>query len=265
LNLGTSGGALINLKGEMVGLTTALGALEGYERSAGFAIPVDDMFLRTIEVLKTGRKAEFGFLGVSPEDLSDSMRRRGQHGARVTHVVPGTPAATARIREGDVITHVNGQRIYDRDSLMLQLGRQAAGSQIHLTVQRGAALGQRGHMLQASVELSKKHILSSRSPYSQIEDPRWRGMQVDFATALPQIYLRQIFQHSMPEGCLGVIDVHRDSPAWKAGFRPATLITHVDGTRVTSPDEFFAAVEGKAAEVRIRTQGRPSAEIVVPP
>ena len=69
LELGTSGGALVNLKGEMIGLTTSLAALSGYERPGGFAIPVDDDFRRALETLKTGRLPDYGFLGVAPRTL----------------------------------------------------------------------------------------------------------------------------------------------------------------------------------------------------
>ena len=67
---GTSGGALMNLKGEMVGLTTSVAAIAGFEQAAGYAVPVDDTFRRAVETLKAGREVEYGFLGVRPTDLS---------------------------------------------------------------------------------------------------------------------------------------------------------------------------------------------------
>ncbi len=91
MNLGTSGGALINLRGEMVGLTTSLAAISGFEQAAGYAIAVDDMFLRVLESLKAGKLPEFGFLGIQPEDLRSIDIERGFHGARVVNVVPVFP------------------------------------------------------------------------------------------------------------------------------------------------------------------------------
>jgi serine protease Do len=257
LNLGTSGGALINLKGEMIGLITALAAKEGYEKSIGFAIPVDDVFLRTIETLKTGRKAEFGFLGVSPNNLNDAMRRNHQHGAVLTSVVRGTPAWAAGLKQGDVITHVNGQRIYDRDMLMLKLGGQAVESKIHITVERGAELGDHGRVVHATAKLTKKHIPSSRPAFSQIEDPLWRGMRVDYLSALPVEALTRSLQavhrpEGVPNGVLAAVDVQRDSPAWRAGLRPGSLFTHVDDKRVTTPKEFSSLVATKNGDVRLR-------------
>jgi serine protease Do len=263
LNLGTSGGALVNLQGELVGLITALAAAQGYERSMGFAIPADDVFRRTIETLKTGRKPEFGFLGVSSTDLSHAMLRSGQHGARVTHVAPGTPAASARLKEDDIITQINDTTIYDRDDLMRELGRQPVRGEIQLTVERGGQLGRRGRVIQTSAVLTKRHIAAARAAYAQVPDPRWRGAVVDDATALPQDLLQQAIQGNMPPGSLAAIEVPRDSTAWRSGLREGAVITHVQGRRVTTPAEFLRVVEDhQQAPVRLTLL---SGELVVSP
>jgi serine protease Do len=262
LNLGTSGGALVNLRGEMIGLITALAASEGYERSTGFAIPVDDVFRRTVETLKTGRKPEFGFLGVSSVDLSDSMLRAGHHGARITHVAPGTPAAEARLKEDDIITRIDDHTIHDRDGLMRELGRQPVRARIRVTVERGSGPDRQGRVIQTSAVLSKRHIATSRPVFAQLEDPRWRGALFDHATALPQDLLRQAIQAEMPQGSLAAITVERDSPAWRAGLRPGTIVTRVEGRRVTTPEQFLEAVANREGPVRLTSL---SGEITVSP
>ncbi|MCY2966444.1 MAG: trypsin-like peptidase domain-containing protein, partial [Planctomycetota bacterium] len=73
LELGTSGGALVNLKGELIGLTTSLAAISGYEKSAGFAIRLDEPMLRVIESLRQGKEVEYGLLGVMPEDVQVAL------------------------------------------------------------------------------------------------------------------------------------------------------------------------------------------------
>ncbi len=80
LNLGTSGGALLNLDGEMVGLTTALAAQAGYEQAAGYALPVDETFRRVVATLKQGREVEYGLLGVVPQRLTPVEVQRGLRG-----------------------------------------------------------------------------------------------------------------------------------------------------------------------------------------
>src|SRR5687768_8419529 len=133
MELGTSGGAVVKLKGEMVGLTTSLAALMGYELSGGFAIPVDDAFRRAVESLKAGRLPEYGVLGVWPRDLSDEMRRGGAFGTAVNQVVYGTPAYKGGIREHDVITHVNGRPMRDVNELMRTLGGLPPEAKVKIT------------------------------------------------------------------------------------------------------------------------------------
>ena len=91
LNLGASGGPLLNLQGEMVGLNVALAAAAGYETAAGYAIPVDQTFRRAVETLKQGREVEYGFLGVQPENLAAAEVLKGMHGIRVAQTIPGAP------------------------------------------------------------------------------------------------------------------------------------------------------------------------------
>ena len=250
LELGSSGGALLNLKGEMVGLTTSLAALAGYERTGGFAIPVDDSFRRAVESLKAGRLPEYGFLGVEPQILDAQERRMGRHGARIRHVAAATPAAKAGIQEGDVITHVNSQTVADEIELMRHLGGLGPGETISLTLQRGSSETRPGRTVRLNVQLSKKQITSARPPYAEVVDPPWRGMKVEYATASPA------FRDQSPlldaEGCVAVIEVTRDSTAWKAGMRPGEFISHVGNTRVSTPRQFYQAVETQTGPVAIR-------------
>lgn len=261
LNLGTSGGALLNLKGEMVGLTTALAALEGYEKSAGFAIPVDDVFKRTVATLKKGEKVEFGFLGVGPVTLSMTERQNGVFGARIDQVVRGTPAEQARLRNGDIITRVNEVKIHDRAALMRELSKHPAGEDVELTVLRDAMLQRPGRTISVAATLSKKYIPSERVGFAQIPDPVWRGMSVDYPTAIPQ----QPFEWVDPAGCVAVSDVEIDSPAWKAGMRPGRVITHVNRRRVSTPKEFFEVVATLNGDVKFRVMSDEDAEIIVSP
>jgi len=251
LNLGTSGGALINLEGEMIGLTTSLAAMGQYEKSAGFAIPVDDVFQRTVEQLKAGQKAEFGFLGVSPRDLDYKSRRDGKSGVIVSLVVAGTPAAKSDLRIGDVITHVNTQVIHDTSQLMRELGKYTVEATVRLTIERNQrAFSDKRERLSKSVKLSKKYIELARASYSQTPEPTWRGMRVDFATANP--YFQYKSDQIDPKGCVTIVEVERDSAAWKSGLRPWTFINYVGSHRVSTPQEFYDEVANIPGNVRIQ-------------
>lgn len=262
LRFGTSGGALMNLQGKMVGLITDLAVSPAYESSLGFAIPVDTTFRVTVDRLKSGRSADFGFLGIAVESLGESWLQEGQTGARIARVVPGTPAFQAHLHPGDIITRINGHPIRDRDSLMLQLGKQSAASLIELSYHRGARPDKPGQLLQTSVVLSKRYLASLRRPFAQITEPLWRGMQIDYATALPPSLLEPALQDDVPVGCLAIVDVQRNSPGWKSGARPGMLLTHLDGRRATAPEEFRVLTKFRDGTVRLRlTTGE---ELTVP-
>ncbi len=240
LNLGTSGGALLNLQGEMIGLTTSLAAVAGYEQAAGYAIPVDDAFRQTVDKLKVGEERTHGLLGIT-------FRRDdgGQaNGVRVDMIYAAGPARQADIRPSDVITRVNDQPIRDGDDLMLNIGRLPAGSPARITIERGGRTYQRLVTL-AKFPVQGKVVVTKPAA-------NWRGMTVDYATAMPEYQSRVNSGEAPVDACVIVRDVIEGSPAWEAGLRRAMLITHAASVRVETPDEFHAAVAEKTADVTVR-------------
>ena len=249
LNIGHSGGALVNLQGEMIGLTTSQVAREGFEEAGGYAITVDDAFLRAVEQLKHGKAVQYGFLGVAPAALSAEERRQGRSGARVELVMTGTPAAAAGLERGDLITYVEEQPVEDDLSLIRLLGGRPANSRVTLTVRRGSDLRRAGTVIRREVQLAKKYMDAPREVIVQSPPEQWRGMTVDFATAIPNFRERH---HAIdPEGCVAITSVARDSLTWKADLRPAMFISHVGRRRVNTPTEFFEAVNERADAVSI--------------
>jgi serine protease Do len=253
LELGTSGGALVNLQGEMIGLTTSLAALYGYERPGGFAIPVDDAFRRTLESLKTGRIPDYGLLGVEPAAIAVDLRQRGRTGARVVSIANGTPAKSAGLRDGDVVTHVDGIAVHDDLELIRQVSGQFAGAPVALSLLRGGNDRRVGQAMTVTAKLSKKRIDSARQPYSELAPEIWRGLQVDYATA--SSHFAQRSRELDPLGCVAVIDVTRESPAWKAGLRPGDFVSHVGDSRATTPREFYDAVALIEGPVKLKLTG----------
>jgi serine protease Do len=253
LELGTSGGALVNLQGEMIGLTTSLAALYGYERPGGFAVPVDDDFRRALETLKAGRLPDYGFLGIDPASLTPQQRRRGGLGARVVEVFPATPAAAAGLRPGDVITHIDDAPVADRNDLFRRVGGRLADSVVTLKVLRGSDEVRTGRLLTMKVTLSKKRIDSVREGFAELPLPTWRGLRVEYATAAPLFSERS--RELDPAGCVAVVEVERDSSAWKAGLRPGDFVSHVSQVRRATPREFFDAVAGLDGDVTLKLTG----------
>lgn len=252
LNLGSSGGALLNTKGEMVGLTTSLAALDGYEKAGGFAIPMDASTLKAIEQLKKGRIPESGFLGLAPSNLPPAALRQGALGITVDTVVPGTPASKSGLLEGDVVTHIEDEPVYNKSTFIRDISKRSPDSKVTLRVKRTVFTRTEPLTFDLKVELAKKYVDATRPSFGVAPQPSWRGLVVDYSTALPiDVYMHRD-EWIDPRGCVTLPDVEIDSPAWKAGARPWMFVTHVNGQPVKKPKEFFAAVAGLTGDVKLK-------------
>ncbi len=248
LNLGTSGGAVLNLKGEMIGLVTAQTPLDGADQSAGFAIPADQVFRRTVEHLKAGRKIQVGFLGVSVRPLDIKQHHLGYKGVRIDQVLAGSGADRAGMRIGDVITHVDDHSVQVRNDLFHYLGGLAPETKVRFDIRRGQSASSAGEEKKLEAVLSKRYSELAGPAYSELADPNWRGIRVDYATAMPP---RLSGQPSDPLGCVAVVHVQLDSSAWKSGLRAGAYVSHVGKTRVENPLQFYRLVQGRDAEVTL--------------
>ncbi len=244
LNLGTSGGALLNLEGKMVGLTTSLAALEGYEKAAGYAIAVDDTFRRALKLLKEGREVEYGFLGVRLRDLTHQERAAGWYGIRIEGVIDGGPAS-GRLRPGDIVTHVQGQPILGVSPMMREISRHAPATQLRLTVARPTP--ERLVPNFASVQLTKKHITAEK--VVTIPRPAWRGIRIDYSTASDLL----LGAGRIDPG-VRIEEVAPHSAGATAQLKVGQRITHVGDVAVNTPAEFWASVGPRQGAVPLRVE-----------
>jgi S1-C subfamily serine protease len=233
LNLGCSGGALIDLKGEMIGLTTAVAALSGSETAGGFAVPLDDKMKRIIAVLRQGKEVEYGFLGVALEE-SDRREEGVQVSTRSDGVVAGSPASRAGLRPGDRIMKVNGVRLRDNEDLFLAVGGLLAGSEVRLEVRsfRGAVV-ERGPVPLAKLYVPGKSIVSNKPA-------AFRGLRVDYTSVS---YMRAGLGGVPIRNGVAVREVRPGSPADQARLRADDVIVKVGNRSVATPDEFYQVVK----------------------
>jgi S1-C subfamily serine protease len=242
LNAGCSGGALLNLHGELIGLTTARAAISGSETAAGFAVPLDAGFKRIIDRLKLGQEVEYGFLGIT----SQSSGARGDGLVIVRSydygVTPGSPAAKANLHEGDLIKSINGTHLRDFEDLYLIIGTLMAGSEARLEI--------KGNPHIVRVELAKSYvpgkIIASNRP------PAVRGFRVDYTSVLflqAQSNMRWPGAHHGIQPGVYVREVLPNSPAEAARLKVNEIITHVNGQPVNNPAEFRKATEKIPASV----------------
>lgn len=145
INEGNSGGPLVNLNGQVIGINTAIA---GNAQSIGFAIPVNDIRGLIEQVLKSG-KFERPFLGVRyiplTADIASQFDLKVTYGAYIAPpsdgstaaIVAGSPAEAAGLKEGDVITEISGTKIDEKHSLTSLLDQHQPGDKVKLKVQRG--------------------------------------------------------------------------------------------------------------------------------
>jgi serine protease Do len=243
LATGSSGGALVDVHGRLVGMTTMLVAGLGQTSPGGFAIPVDNAFRDVVSKLSQGKSPEYGFLGIVPAALSAANRRGGLDGVVVQSIIPNTPADTANLLLDDIIQTIDDKPILEPADLSRIVAAKPAGTVIEIKINR------RGREVTKQVKLAKRYILSKRRPYSSIAPPRWRGMLVDQPTAIPSLIGRA---HAIDsKGCVGVVDVTQDSPAWDAGIRSGDFISFVDDKRIESIDQFIQLTATYAGAVEL--------------
>lgn len=248
LQLGASGGALLNLDGELIGITTALAAIQGYEKSAGYAIPFDAGTRRIIGELLRGYEAEYGFLGISPEPYRWAADPDQSIAAvRAAHVAVDSPAAQAELRPQDLILQINGQAVHDVSDLMRIIGLLGPGVTAELLVQHGREAPPQ--TIQS--RLGKWPVYDDRDVLSTRErHPAWRGLTVDYPTA------RQRFLSSdrleQYRRAVVVTHVAEGSAAFAAGLKIGDFIASVETDAVQTPQEFFTAATARAGRVRLQ-------------
>lgn len=235
INLGSSGGALLDLEGNLVGVLTAWAGVVGGDTPGGFAIPIDTRFRRIAEVLARGEEIDYGFLGISLSNKDED-----ENGALVEDAYRGSPAARAHLKKGDRVTAVDGEPIENSDDLFLLLGGHLAGTKVQVEYLRPGFGKKKAMVTLAKLWSPGKRIVSSLGAR-----PFVLGMRVDDASILVQ---QVPLWSEVPQGVV-LAEVEEGSPAVRAKLGPGDVITHVGGREVHSPAEFYRAMEGKMAPV----------------
>ncbi|HTU21716.1 MAG TPA: trypsin-like peptidase domain-containing protein [Gemmataceae bacterium] len=237
MNLGCSGGALLNLQGELVGLTSSLAGTAGGETPGGFAVPLDAGMRRIIRVLLRGEEVEYGILGVYLMK-SDDVPEGHVH---ITSLMNGGPAAKGGIRGpifpgssvggGDFIHSIDDTPVHSNDDLFLAVSLQLAGSTIKVEVSESP----NGPRRICSVTLAKfgSHDLQ---PIASRRSPARGGLRVDWTSTIFDS------NRGIEEGVV-IREVLPGSAADKARLQPGMIIKSVDRQKVTNPAEFYRAVE----------------------
>jgi serine protease Do len=233
INPGNSGGPLVNLKGEVVGVNTAIATRSGGYQGIGFAIPIN-MANKIMEDLINDGRVTRGWLGVGidavDEDLADAMGLDRPHGALVNNVIAPSPSENAGVVEGDVIVKFDGEDIRDPQHLMNRVALTRPGETSEVVVTRD---GKEQTFFVTLGERPAEEDLATA-------DPR-RNPGVDtFGLELTPLTrdLAEGLGAEMNEGGLLVDSVAPGSPAAEKGIQPGDIVRQAAKEPITSVREF---------------------------
>jgi serine protease Do len=245
INRGNSGGPLVNLKGEVVGIATAMNW--GAE-NIGFAVPVNTLGA-VLPQLRDKGKVSRGYLGINIQNLDyDRAKAFGlaeESGALVTSVVDGAPADRAGVEHGDVVVAVDGRPVKETRDLIDYVSGRPPGATVNLQILRN------GKRLDRKVELSER-VLPGGDDEDESEDPSrgidWLGL--DFQDLTPQV--RESLGLGANERGVVVSEVAASSPLYDEGVAPGDLIVELNGRPVGSAEELEGAVSEAQAGSYLR-------------
>ena len=245
INFGNSGGPLLNIAGEVIGINTAIRG--GGAQGIGFATPINTA-KTLLPQLKQG-KVTRGYLGMSITDVTEEHREAfglpEARGALVQSVEPGKPADKAGVRHGDVVVEIDGKVIRNNRELIDYISYLPVGSNVKITVIRD---GKR-QVLNATTAQRPSDSGVAEEESASAEPVRDKlGMTVQNLTA----ELRR--SYNIPDDVRGVVvtDVKNVSPAGEANISEGDVISEVQGQRITSVDDFRGAVDRIKSGQRLR-------------
>jgi Do/DeqQ family serine protease len=235
INQGNSGGALVNIRGEVIGINTwiASNSSSGGSIGLGFAIPINNA-KRSIDEFISSGSISYGWLGVSlmdpDRDLLQALKLEGKRGAFASQVFSGSPADKGGIRPGDFITHVNGREARGMSQLTMMVGDIRPGDQAVFTVIRDGS----SQEFRVRIEARTDQIAAENKKL-------WPGVYVVPLTESN----RSTLQLDKNAQGLYVAQIIADSPAAIIGLQRGDRITAINGEPVKDIAAFYKTLREK--------------------
>ena len=261
INQGNSGGALVNIRGELVGINTFITTPNSGSIGLGFAIPVNNAMSTVRQLIETG-EVRYGWLGVSlgafgPE-AGESLGYPVGSGSLVYQVFEGSPAWNAGLQPGDLVTALDGKTVDDTDRLIYRIGDKAPGETARFTVSRFGEILELKAVMGARGDEEAVAALHSRAFPGFVAAP----LTEDLAAAM-----------GLEEGRAGVpvAEVYPRTRVQMLDLRPGDIIIAIDGRTVTDLQSLYGALrtadmtkpvysvirDGGMIELAINEGGRP--------
>lgn len=234
INPGNSGGPLVNLRGEIVGINTAIASRTGGNLGVGFAIP-SDMASSVMEKLIDHGEVERGYIGAGIQDLTSDLARsfgyEGTNGVLIGDLVVDGPAAKAGLKPGDIVLELDGKPMTSKSQLRNTVASMPVGTKTKIKVYR------EGHEEVLEVTVGQ---LDASATFLGRDGAMDRDLGLTVKTLTPDISSQLGY-----DDATGVVvtDVDPTSAAAAAGIRAKDLITSVNGNEVSNAGDFRSALE----------------------
>lgn len=248
INPGNSGGALVNEKGELIGINTAILGPHG-NIGIGFAIPANMAKSLSLQLIQYG-SIQRGLIGIMAQgitpDLADAFHMPGVEGAVVTFVTPASPAEKAGIKIGDIVQDINGKRIKSFEDIRNTVGLLRVGAGVTIK------------LLRDGKPLSFQIATADPKHYQQesiISNPFLYGLVLqNFERVLPmQGHMKGV----------EILHVKQDSAAWRAGLRPHDVIVTANNMPVNNIEQLVTAAKKDTKQLLVNIFREGGANFIV--
>ena len=264
INMGNSGGALVDTAGRLLGINTAIFSRSGGNQGVGFAIPAN-LARDVMQSLREKGRVVRGYIGASVQtltpELAEAMKLKGEpSGALVGEVTPKSPSEKAGMKTGDVITSVNGKKISDSRELRLMIGSMPPGTNVQIEVNR------EGQSKIINVELAE---MPAGAAEQDTEASPEENAQPEKATVFGGVAVADVTDEirnalNLSKDIKGAViaEIDADSPAAKAGLREGDVIQEVNKQPVKNAKDLVAISKRLKPDekilIRVWSQGRSS-------
>jgi serine protease Do len=262
INPGNSGGPLLNIRGEVIGINTAIASRSGGYQGIGFALPINVAAQVYNDIIKTG-KVTRGSIGVSftPSDTDKArslLKANGvSEGVFVQQVAPGGPSDKAGLKDGDIITSINGKPVRDGNDLVNTVTSTPIGSAVNIGAVRD---GKRENFKVVVGDLSQ--IFPDRFGGPKAEEPKGgEGTQARFGMTIQNLTDAQRQNLGIKQtGGVQISSVEADSFAEDIGFQAKDILLSINNKPVNTVDDVRriqnALKAGDAVAFRVLRQDR---------
>jgi serine protease Do len=240
INPGNSGGPLINLRGEVIGINTAIISRSGGSQGIGFAIPSNTVRTALESLLKQGRIIR-GYLGIQTRALQPDQNGTESEGVIVDQVVPGSPAAQAQLQKGDVIRKFNGHEIKNFPALRSLVAQAELNKNVDLEIVRGGKpLKVTTQIKEQPMDFQSAGVLPGRS---QPQTPATPNDQTETSGPLTSIHVGDLtpemaHQLDLPNNVRGVVVTNVDPDSGMAELQKGDVIEEINQQPIASVSDY---------------------------